>query len=972
MHLRKIIISLLVCTVICSTASSQWYNFISYNTDEGLPQSQVYQLLQADDRQLWMSTLGGISRFDGKTFSNYTISEGLAANYIIQFVLDHQQRAWAISSSNLNLIEGNKIHTWPLPENVKSSRARLTVTDDNILWCQINGMLYSFQNNKFVRTAGFPKPTFFSLFKGRNKNFYVMAMYKTLYKYHSGTWLPFVTLKLPDSSSMIHNIYIDSSENVWVLTQRELLVKRPSVPEMQTYFTLKDPHVMLSCLTRDRSGNFWLGSNDGAYKVRPDKSFMHFDYTNGFSNYRVTDILTDAEDNIWLGTDGDGLLKYGGGIFTSFDNGGNNAVRKVQIVKSDRQGNLLFGNTGADFCIYKDGKKNYPFKNTALKEYEIFCAFSDSHGAIWISTYAGSLWKYERGILLAIPLNKGFITGIAEDGDRIIISTYDGLLVSEKGGAFKNFGPRDPFMGLIPVGKDSILVIQQSLVLLKDTIKQVLTVPPDLRKTTITGFEKRKNKVFIGTVGGGIFIWDKTTGRFSQVSLSSGLATNIIYSLMLDSKDQLWAGTGKGVSRLVSADDFNTLTVRNYAREQGFKGMECNSGAIAELPDKTMWFGTARGLYCYHQEEDQPNLIPPKLTLRSVKIWDSTLVSPPAALVLPSDKNHITFGFRAISYSYNNIRYSYYLQGLENNFSVPDRTDFVVYPSLPPGKYVLTVKATDEGGRQLGDTLLYPVSIEPAFYQTALFKILLILAASGTVLLVYNVRKSNRDKQKRLIEALRAEEQRKIRKKTAADFHDEMGNKLARITVLSDILKSKLPANEEAQGLAQKIQENVAWLHQGTKDIIWSLNPDNDNLHFLLNHINHLGVDLFIDTDIEFEAAGVNEEFRHFFLPMDYARNIIMICKEVFTNILKHSQCTRVGTEAGLIGLNTVKLTITDNGRGMNKRVSSSGNGLINIRQRAGYLGADLELQSENGKGTSVVLLFTLPRAGAVTAWTGI
>src|SRR5882724_4570371 len=398
--------------------------------------------------------------------------------------------------------------------------------------------------------------------------------------------------------------------------------------------------------------------------------------------------------------------------------------------------------------------------------------------------------------------------------------------------------------------------------------------------------------------------------------------------------------------------------------------MECNSGAVTELPDGTLWFGTAKGLYCYHPEEDLENFIPPKLALKSVKIWDSTLAALPQDLVLPADKNHITFEFRAISYSHGNIRYSYYLQGLENNFSVPDRSDFVVYPSLPPGKYLLKVKATDEGGRQLGEILSYPFSIDPAFYQTAWFKLLLILAASGIILLVYTIRKNSLDRQKKLIEALRAEEQRKIRKKTAQDFHDEMGNKLARITVLSDILKSKLPANEEAQVLAQKIQENVTWLHQGTKDIIWSLNPDNDNLRFLLNHINHLGVDLFIDTDIEFEAVTVSEEFKHFFLPMDYARNIIMICKEAFTNILKHSQCSKVRTEATLIGMSTVRMTITDNGKGLNQRISTNGNGLINIRQRAGYLGADLELQSENGKGTSLVLLFTCPGPGHSIAGT--
>jgi signal transduction histidine kinase len=241
------------------------------------------------------------------------------------------------------------------------------------------------------------------------------------------------------------------------------------------------------------------------------------------------------------------------------------------------------------------------------------------------------------------------------------------------------------------------------------------------------------------------------------------------------------------------------------------------------------------------------------------------------------------------------------------------------------------------------------------------FKLLWPLAAIGLLFLFYSIRKNNLNKQKIMIQKLRAEDQKKIRQNTARDFHDEMGNKLARITVLSDILKSKLPVNDEAQALAKKIQENVGLLYQGTKDIIWSLNPENDNLHFLLKRISDFGVDLFIDTDIEFEAIIVDEAFRNYFLPMDYARNIIMIYKEVLANILKHSHCTKVKTEAVLVKDNMIRLTITDNGKGFNADNSTNGNGVLNIRQRAINIGAGLTIHSGDGKGTSVVLSFTVP-----------
>jgi signal transduction histidine kinase len=236
--------------------------------------------------------------------------------------------------------------------------------------------------------------------------------------------------------------------------------------------------------------------------------------------------------------------------------------------------------------------------------------------------------------------------------------------------------------------------------------------------------------------------------------------------------------------------------------------------------------------------------------------------------------------------------------------------------------------------------------------------------AGGAIWLVYVLRKRNRNKQKKLIETLRTEEQKKIRQNTARDFHDEMGNKLARITVLSDILKTKIPANEEAQVLVKKIQENTALVYQGTKDIIWSLNPNNDNLYILVKHIHHFGVDLFLDTGIDFEAGPVDEAFRHYFLPMDFARNIMMICKEAFTNVLKHAQCSKVITSVELVDASRVVLTIKDDGKGFDPALTGSGNGLINIQQRADSLGATVQFESAIGCGTTMLLGFTL-RPGA-------
>ena len=131
-------------------------------------------------------------------------------------------------------------------------------------------------------------------------------------------------------------------------------------------------------------------------------------------------------------------------------------------------------------------------------------------------------------------------------------------------------------------------------------------------------------------------------------------------------------------------------------------------------------------------------------------------------------------------------------------------------------------------------------------------------------------------------------------------------------------------------------------------------------------HVNDFAVDLFHDTEIEFENVKVNRDLGDYFLPMDYGRNVMMICKEALTNILKHSQATSASIDAGIVSGNKVRIIITDNGKGFDEKTIEFGNGLHNIRQRVDAVNGMIEIESEQGSGTQIILTVRIPLNGVV------
>lgn len=196
------------------------------------------------------------------------------------------------------------------------------------------------------------------------------------------------------------------------------------------------------------------------------------------------------------------------------------------------------------------------------------------------------------------------------------------------------------------------------------------------------------------------------------------------------------------------------------------------------------------------------------------------------------------------------------------------------------------------------------------------------------------------------------------RKRLSADLHDDVGATLSSISIYTEAIKNKLKNNEpeRVMELVNKIGENARETISTLGDIVWNLNPNNDNAERLFARMESTATLLLSaqNTLLEFE---VDSDLKNVDFSLEAKQNLYLIFKETINNAAKYARASVVKASIKKQG-NKLEMSISDNGTGFDPTQVSEGNGLRNIR-----------LRSEGMKGTSSVVsnaqgtgfLITLP-----------
>jgi len=206
---------------------------------------------------------------------------------------------------------------------------------------------------------------------------------------------------------------------------------------------------------------------------------------------------------------------------------------------------------------------------------------------------------------------------------------------------------------------------------------------------------------------------------------------------------------------------------------------------------------------------------------------------------------------------------------------------------------------------------------------------------------------------KQLNEALEEE-----RLKIAREIHDDLGQQFSG-------LKMSLSSLKRLNGSGKNIDEVI-------DNMIGDVNTSIQSLRQIANELRPVILDkLGLFAAIEWLVSGFekknNIQCKIFLplipVPLDKLTeiNIFRICQEIFTNITKHSQATEVAVLVNNTSRELI-ITISDNGLGMDKLnvQNSLSMGLINMQERAKFIGANLDINSIPGKGSDIKLSLPL------------
>ncbi|MCP4219991.1 MAG: helix-turn-helix domain-containing protein [bacterium] len=354
-----------------------------------------------------------------------------------------------------------------------------------------------------------------------------------------------------------------------------------------------------------KKGILWLGGKDGvtSYDYKKDK-FTLYTSRDGFNGKNIRRIKEDVRGNIWIGLF-DSVYRFSNNRFTSYGEEDGLEFKRVNtIIENHQAGTMLFTGKNGGLYQYKDGRF-FPFDIPEAAGREIFSNLEDSHGALWIGTGYGLIYKFgdtSREYKQEHGLTDQRVICILEDSQHNLwLGTDTGLYRSTKNVdgtlTFENILPNEMILYLFEDKENSLWLgtYSSGLKRMRDGVFQTFT-PLDgtLSKTNpVSLYEDSDGGLLVGTMDTSVHYFK---GR-REISVTRPPAhilpgnTNIT-AVTKDADGNLWLGTTSiGVVQIKDGK------CKVFGPKEGLSDIIV-TGILSDRYNN-LWFATADGVSIY-------------------------------------------------------------------------------------------------------------------------------------------------------------------------------------------------------------------------------------------------------------------------------------------------------------------------------------------------------------------------------------
>ncbi len=257
-----------------------------FSEEDGFGAGRVNDIVEDDSGNVWFTTYGGLTKYDGESFTNHNVRVGAINNDLWSITIDNKGTFWIGSTEGAIKFDGETFTPYPIPKaEVKNATPMLSpdritsiLEDKNgILWFGTDGYgISKYDGKSFVhltKANGLPDNNVHDIMEDSKGNIWIGTMYGGVSKYDGKSFSNF-TKNGTIQGNEAGGFHEDRIGNIWFAAENVGVYKYDGKSFTNFHSKEKDEVDINGILSifEDKEGRFWLGGWKGLFRY-DGKSF---------------------------------------------------------------------------------------------------------------------------------------------------------------------------------------------------------------------------------------------------------------------------------------------------------------------------------------------------------------------------------------------------------------------------------------------------------------------------------------------------------------------------------------------------------------------------------------------------------------------------------------------------------------------------------------------------------------------------